>query len=326
MKFKKKYVYFGVIIIVIAVVTMLYFHFLNFTPGKTEQKNIKAYSSWFVDRYGYLNYPLNRSVIRFHRDNITQAQNSIISKIIYQSKYENIYGLLVLPKSTSVLLPGVVLLPGAGVSKESELPLAEKIAGLGTAVLTIDQRGVGETDGPVSNLDQDYASFIAGNDPFQHLLVYDALRAYDLLRSAPFVDPNNIIIVGESLGGRIAIIAAAIDPNIRGVLAISTSGFGFSGGNDSRKDAFINSIDPDHYIGLITPRKLVMMQNLNDKIIDVNSALNSYSKAENPKRFVLVNDTGCNHGYCDSMYPNLVDSLDYLVGINPKIDASSTVK
>ena len=208
------------------------------------------------------------------------------------------------------------MLPGAGVSKESELPLAEKIAELGIAVLTIDQRGVGETDGPVPNLDDDFASFLASKEPNQHLMVYDALRGFDLLYSAPFVDPNHIILAGESLGGRNAIIATAIDKNIKGSLVISSAGFrgiGYKGGTDKMKNAFIDSIDSDHYTGLITPRKLVMIHNLNDKNIPIQSALNSFSLAQEPKRFIYVNDTSCNHGYCNSMHEGLVEGIKFVM-------------
>ena len=168
------------------------------------------------------------------------------------------------------------------------------------------------------NLDEDYDNFLNAREPFQHLMVYDALRAYDLLFSAPFVDPDRIIIAGESLGGRIAIIATAIDRNVKGALVISTAGFDFEERGDLNKDIFLKSIDSDHYVELITPRKLVMIHNSNDQNIPVASAANTYSKAQEPKRFVLVNDTSCNHGYCDSMYDGLVESLDYLIDIRSR--------
>lgn len=313
MKIKKRYLYLSVIIILILVVSVFYLKPLLAKSKQTEEAEEEKIL-WSVDDNGYLYYPLDRGEIKFIRENYDETENLAISKVIFESTKGNIYGLLVLPKSAADLLPGVVLLPGAGVSKESELELAKKIAELDVAVLTIDQRGVGETDGNFPTLDDDYASFLKGQEPYQHLMVYDALRAYDLLYSAPFINPDKIIIAGESLGGRIAIIAAAIDRNIKGVLVISSAGLGFKGGNDTNKDAFLYSIDSDHYINLITPRKLVMIHNLNDKNIPVSSVVNSYSKAQEPKQFVLINDTNCNHGYCDGMHNDLVESLRYLLG------------
>ncbi|MBI2541410.1 alpha/beta hydrolase [Candidatus Woesearchaeota archaeon] len=325
MRLKKNHIYVG--IISIAVILGAVFYLLPIikqaqikeaqtaekAPVKEEDKNPSQ-----VDKNGYLSYPLDRGDVKFRREDYGADGDLTIHKIAYQSKYGNVYGLLVLPTTAPELLPGVVLLPGAGVSKESELGLARKIALLDAAVLVIDQRGVGETGGIVPSLDDDYSSFIAGREPLQHLMVYDALRAYDLMKNAPFTDSDRIMIAGESLGGRIAIIAAAIDRNIKGVLAISSAGFDFKGGPDEDKNRFLKSIDADNYIELITPRKIVMMHNSNDRNVPITSAVNTYSRAQEPKQFALVNDTSCNHGYCDSMYDALVESLDYIIDIKSK--------
>ena len=314
MKIRKRHFYI-VLFLVVIIAAAIYFFRPVFKPIKPQEKDTIV---WLVDKDGYLEYSLNRGDVLFNRQNYDETQDLTISKVIFQSAKGNVYGLLVLPKSASELLPGIVLLPGAGVSKESELKLAEKIAELGAAVLVIDQRGTGETGGNFPTLDEDYQNFVSGEEPVQHIMVYDALRAYDLMRNAPFTDSDRVIIAGESLGGRIAVIATAIDRNIKGALIISSAGFDFKGGPDKDKNAFLQSIDSDHYIGLITPRKLVMLHNTNDKIVPLSSAIISYQKAQEPKQFVLVNDTTCNHGYCDSMYNGLVESLDYLVDIRSK--------
>ena len=317
MKIKKSYLYAGIIFIVLLAAALFYFKPFAAKDKKPEEKpKEKDKIEWLVDNEGYLYYPLDRGNARFMRQNYSETESLSISKIIFESKKGNVYGLLVLPKNITEQLPGIILLPGAGVGKESELKLAEKIAELGAVVLTIDQRGVGETGGNFPTLKEDFASFLSAKEPYQHLMVYDALKAYDLMYSAPFVDPERIIIAGESLGGRIGIIAAAIDRRINGVLVISSAGFDFEITNDTRVNAFLKSIDSEHYIDLITPRKLVMMHNANDNAVPVSSAIRAYSKAQEPKRFVLVNDTACNHGYCDSMYDGLVESLDFLVDIN----------
>lgn len=326
MKIKKNYIYAGVVLIIILIGATFYLIPFLTKQKKSEEKPKEDTIIWLVDKDGYLVYPLNRGEIKFRKDNHTETENLTISKVIFQSRDRNIYGFLVLPKTASDLLPGVVLLPGAGVSKESKLEFAKKIAELQAAVLVIDQRGVGETGGIVPSLDEDYNNFLSSKEPFQHLIVFDALRAYDLLYSAPFVDPDRVIIVGESLGGRIATIATAIDRNIKGALIISSAGFDFKGGPDKIRNAFLKSIDSDHYIDQITPRKIVMMHNFYDEIIPLNSAINSFKKAQEPKQFVLVNDTSCNHGYCDSMYDGLVEALDYLVDIKSRTLVSIPVR
>ena len=138
------------------------------------------------------------------------------------------------------------------------------------------------------------------------------------MQSAPFTDSGRIMLAGESLGGRIAIIAAAIEPHINGVLAISTAGLDFKGGPNQSRNTFLESIDADHYMPLLAPRRLVMMHSAYDQIVPLNSAAKTFSKAEEPKQFVLVNDTSCGHGYCDSMDKGMVDALDYLVDIRSR--------
>ena len=324
MKIKRNYFYSGIIVVAMLLAAAAFY--LLPSVKQAEKPTEKQEKEWHVDGGGYLSYPLDRSDVKFRREDYGVEGNLSIHKIIYQSRNSNIYGLLVLPTSVEELLPGIVLLPGAGVSKESELELAKKIAGLGAAVLTIDQRGIGETGGSFPTLDEDYSGFTVGKEPAQHLMVYDALRAYDLMKSAPFTDSGRVIIAGESLGGRVAVIAAAIERDIRGVLVISSAGLGFEPKGDKSKDNFLLSIDSEHYISMITPRKLVMMHNANDSNIPLSSAIRAFSKAEEPKQFVLVNDTTCNHGYCDSMYGGLVEALDYLVGIKARTLVSVPVK
>ena len=326
MRIKKTHFYFGIVILILLVAAVFYyFNPFNQKKSPIGQQSVEENLSWLVDDNGYLHYPAYRGQPEFQRTNYLVNESIVVSKIIYKSNGANIYGFLVLPASISTALPGVVILPGAGVSKESELNLAEEISQLGVAVLTIDQRGVGETGGYFPDLDEDYGAFLQSKEPTQHLVVYDALRGADLLRSAPFIDPKRIIIVGESFGGRVAIIAAAIDKNIKGALVISTAGSGFPEGNDASKNRFLKSIDANHYVDLIAPRPIIMMHNYNDRNIPLGYAAATFYLAQEPKSFLLVNDTTCNHGYCDSMYPGLVASLDYLVGLKkPNANLTNT--
>lgn len=335
MKIKKNYFYIGIIIVVIILSIIAFYLIPPIKQSEETEENQKANENEIkeeygnpsqVDEHGYLSYPLDRGNVRFRREDYGVEGNLSIHKIIYESKYGNVYGLLVLPTTAEEVLPGIIFLPGAGVSKESKLELAKKIALLDAAVLVIDQRGTGETIAQLNSIEQDYADFLNDKEPYQHLMVYDALRAYDLLKSAPFVDSDRIILAGESLGGRIAVIAAAIDRNIKGALIISSSGLDFKPKGDANKDKFLLSIDSNHYIDLITPRKLVMIHNANDNIVPLSSAISSYSKAQEPKQFVLVNDTSCSHGYCNSMWNGLVESLDYLIDTSSRTLISVPVK
>ena len=216
-----------------------------------------------------------------------------------------IYGWLFMPKDKENV-PGLVLLPGGGVSKEAEARLASIIAGWGYAVLTIDQRGIGETDGYYPNMEQDYQIFLDGKEPIQHLSVYDALKSFDVLGMIEGVDKGNIAIAGESMGARYAIIAAAIEKRFKGVIVISSAGFHVKNSNLAL-NPYLMSIDPDNYIADISPRDVFMLHGTNDSTVHIDDAKFSFNLAKEPKRFFTAE--GCKHGYCDKMEEELKEDI-----------------
>ncbi len=226
----------------------------------------------------------------------------------YEAK---IYGLVLIPNGKSNF-PGLILLPGGAVKKESELNLAVKIAEMGICVFTFDQRGIGETGGIYLGLEQDYAIFSKGNEPIQHLSVFDALRAYDAIKKVDGIDKNNIAIAGESMGGRYAIIAAAIEKRLKGVIVISSSGFDFKNDPSLPYNSYLLSVDPDSYIGRISPNYVFMLQGTNDSVVTLANAENTFGKAAEPKKFFTAD--GCGHGYCDKMYDGLKEAFDIIYG------------
>jgi len=62
---------------------------------------------------------------------------------------------------------------------------------------------------------------------------------------------------------------------------------------------FYRSIDPDTYLKPIPPRKLVMMHSVNDSIIPIGLAENTFRKAKEPKKFYNV--TTGSHGFSEGM-------------------------
>jgi hypothetical protein len=205
-------------------------------------------------------------------------------------------------------IPGIVLLPGATVSKEREQTLARHLADPGFASITLDQRNLGGID-PKADLQM----FLKGEEPTEHRMVDDALAAGEILRSQPEIDPTRIIYAGESNGGRFAIMACALDRSARGVLAISTCGYGTdaaiasAGVVDKNQVRFYRSIDPETYLRRISPRPLVMIHSRNDTIIPYQLAEQTYALGMQPKRLHTV---GCNvHGYCGEMNEAIKEEL-----------------
>ncbi len=258
-------------------------------PQKSDQ--------WNVSKDDLLSYPENRGKVDVSVLETVSGSNYTVETISFPSKDYTVEGLLRIP-SAGRKVPGVVILPGATVTKEGTQGLAEILSGMGYASLGIEQRNRGGV-----NPDYDYAQLKEGKEPIEHKMVFDALRAADVLEQDARIDAKRIAVIGESNGGRFAIIATALDPDIKGVIGISTSGYDMetqlAGIKDETALRFYRSIDPDTYLKSIPPRKLVMMHSANDSVIPVGLAENTFRKAKEPKMFYKV-ETG-NHGFSDGM-------------------------
>ncbi len=266
---------------------------------------------WVMTEDGLLFYPELEKIEYSVMDTDDSNSNYTIKAISYKSRETQVNSLLTIPgitnNSTSEV-PAVVILPGAGVTKENEHGLSVLLADMGYASIVIDQRNLGAVD-----VEKDVMLFRNGAEPVEFLMVYDALIASDVLRDQPEINGSKIAMLGSSNGGRFAIIATSIDDSISGVIGISTSGYG----SDSidREDVIDRaaydlylSIDPDNYVGTISPRPVVMIHSLNDTIIPYDAAMRTFEKAEGPKSFGTVD--GMAHGYTAAMYPYLESGLE----------------
>lgn len=271
--------------------------------------NTATPEEWDVDEAGIISYPTERGIPEYESMIIENNPGYIIDYINYSSRDEVISALLRIPNSSHPV-PGILILPVATVTKEDEQGLSAELADMGYACMVIDQRNLGGVDFQLdSNL------FQAGQEPTQHKMVFDALKAVDVMRQYPAINPDNIAIIGISNGGRFAIIAAAIDPSINGVVGISTSEYDVESfiANDSNQvtenqTRFMRSIDPDTYLDRLPPRKLLMMHMKNDSIIPLELAQVTYGKADDPKVFYQVEGSG--HGYNAAMKDVLEAELE----------------
>ncbi|HEX6751846.1 MAG TPA: alpha/beta fold hydrolase [Longimicrobium sp.] len=128
-------------------------------------------------------------------------------------------GTLTLPNARRGRVPAVVTITGSGQEDRDEaIPglrgyrpfrqMADTLARRGIAVLRMDDRGYGASEGdPTQATSQDFASDIAAGIAY--------------LRSRPEIDPDRIALLGHSEGGIIAPIVAAADPRVRAVVLIA---------------------------------------------------------------------------------------------------------
>lgn len=266
---------------------------------------------WSVTEDGFLKY--SASSPEYDLKKIDASNGSTLYETTFTSRGDEIKGLLRIPEpSAGKAVPGIVLLPGATVTKEREQGLAKFLAGLGYASLTFDQRNLGATD-----VQGDLSRFLKGEEPTEHKMVHDALAAGVILRRQPEIDPKRIVYAGESNGARFAIIACALDPDARGVVAISTSGYGTADAvaqgllRDPEALRFYRSIDPETYLAKIAPRKLVMIHSQNDTVIPYELGRQTFARASEPKELHTVNCT--RHGYCTEMNAYLDEELKGMI-------------
>ena len=266
-----------------------------------------------VSDYGVLSYPSNRGGVDYTKGLSESGTGYNSYRISYASAGNlTIYGLL---REVGNEKASIVLLPGAGRTKEQEQELAAVLAEMGYTTLSLDQRGEGESIARAETFDQQYARFLRGGEVFEYQRVYDALRAYDLLVQ---LGAEKVLFMGESMGGRYAIMAAALEPDSLGALGIATSGYGFGQMADANSTRFARSIDPDTYVGLIAPRKLVMLHSPSDPVIPLSAARSTFLKAHEPRSFVEVDCTDAQgnglHGWCEDMNEMLEGELEKMVG------------
>ncbi|MDO9517854.1 MAG: alpha/beta hydrolase [Methanosarcinaceae archaeon] len=268
-------------------------------------------SEWTMSDEGLISYPKRGDVVYSITDMDNTGTSDTLKLVSFESQNVVINGLLRIPGSDTKV-PAVVLLPGAGVTKENEQGLASIISSMGYASIALDQRNLGGID-PQSDLEM----FKTGMEPVEYSMVYDVLKATDVLRAQPQIDAGNIAVIGSSNGGRFAIIATALDPAIKGVIGISTSGYDTDSINPARVSdmeayTFYRSIDPDMYIRQISPRRVVMLHSFNDTIIPYGMAQKTFGKAGESK--AMYNITDSTHGYTSSMQPYLEQELRTIFG------------
>ena len=105
--------------------------------------------------------------------------------------------------------PGLLLLHMWQRQKEDWVSLASRFQQQGYAVMTLDLRGHGESEGTAEGT----------LDP--ELWTDDIVRAWTVMAEQPSVDAERTAIVGASIGANLALRAAAIEERVEAVVLLS---------------------------------------------------------------------------------------------------------
>lgn len=159
-------------------------------------------------------------------DNFYQSDNVTVQRVTFKNQYNmNVAGNLFTPNNLSqnTKHPAIIVGHPMGAVKEQSSNLyATKMAEQGFVTLSIDLSFWGESDGQPRNA-------VA-----PEIYAEDFSAAVDFLGTQPFVDRDNIGVIGICGSGSFAISAAKIDPRLKAVATISMYDMGAASRNGLR--------------------------------------------------------------------------------------------
>ncbi|HCL6628420.1 TPA: alpha/beta hydrolase [Citrobacter amalonaticus] len=146
-------------------------------------------------------------------DNFYKSDNVTQQKVTFKNQYQmNVVGNLFIPKTLNqnAKKPAIVVGHPMGAVKEQSSNLyAQKLAEQGFVTLAIDLSFWGESEGKPGHLVS------------PEIYADDFSAAVDYLSTQPYVDPENIGVLGICGSGSFAISAAKIDPRMKAIATVS---------------------------------------------------------------------------------------------------------
>jgi uncharacterized protein len=179
--------------------------------------------------------------------------------------------------------PGVVIVHGAGSRKENHADFARLAMASGWAALTFDLPGHGASEPPMSGGAVDDVIAMAG-----------------LLGLQEGVDADRVAVRGSSLGGFLAVCAAAASPGIAGVIAICPASeehlvrglrrgkLEMRVGDSVALEAWLLAQDIGDAVERIAPRPLILMHAEGDTQIPSDHSAELYERAGEPRKLIIA--------------------------------------
>lgn len=179
--------------------------------------------------------------------------------------------------------PGVVVLHGAGSCKENHADFARLAAAEGWAALVFDQRGHGSSAGEM------------GPSAFA-----DVTTMARVLATTSGVDASRVALRGSSMGGFVAIHAAARETAIAGVIAICPAGARYLArglrrgelemrvGDPVATELWLAESDLGAAVERLDGRPILLMHAEGDEQIPAYESEELFERASEPRRLLLV--------------------------------------
>lgn len=181
--------------------------------------------------------------------------------------------------------PGMLIVHGAGSSKENHADFGRRCAASGWAALAYDQRGHG-----------------AGRDEMSPEALTDCARMARVLGDWEGVDAARVCVRGSSMGGFVALHATATSDAIAAVIAICPAGeehllrglrdgsLAFRAGGRARADleAWLGEHDLRDAVGLIGAKPKILIHAAGDERIPSEFTAELHDRAADPRKLIIV--------------------------------------
>jgi cephalosporin-C deacetylase-like acetyl esterase len=188
-------------------------------------------------------------------------------------------------------LPGVILIHG-GMS-HAEKNWVTFWAKFGYAALAMDLQGCGPDLKPLPNAvpASDYLNF-----DYNYHMVANVILAHSLLLGFKEVDARRTAVTGISVGGQLALIAAALDKRFK--VAVPIYGCGYLHENSlfseklsrmdkAQRNAWVQAFDPSSYVGSITI-PVLFITGAEDQFYPLDSYVKTYQSAKTSRNLCIV--------------------------------------
>ena len=181
--------------------------------------------------------------------------------------------------------PGMVIVHGAGSRKENHADFGRACAAAGWAAIAYDQRGHGEA-----------------GDEMSPRAVADVERMARFLAAHEGVDPARVCVRGSSMGGFVAIHAAATCDALAGAVAICPAGeeqlrrglrsatLEFRAGPDAIRgmDAWLGELDLRDAVATMGPKPLLLVHARGDEQIPSEWSEELHRHATGPAKLIVL--------------------------------------
>jgi fermentation-respiration switch protein FrsA (DUF1100 family) len=172
----------------------------------------------------------------------------------------------------------VIHMSSNSANKSSHWQFAGWLPNHGYNVFVFDYRGFGQSPGRA----------------VPKSLLEDAVAAITYVRSRTDIDTGKIFIFGQSLGGMLAIAAAAINPEGVRAVAAEAPFYSYSQLTDDRRPGEGYGFEPDdiysagHYVSQLSPVPLLLIHGTGDSVMPYEYSERLYAEAKEPKRLELI--------------------------------------